>query len=166
MSGTGLRILEISMLCLGGGGGTLIIAILKRKSEIRAADASADSVQADATTKMAEVSNKLTHRLAEEIERQTARALALEDRMDEIRAVADRGRAETARLQSENDRLGRQIGALRADLDVSRTVNARQGDEILDLRADLDASRTELEAARAQMASLQARLEVALRAQA
>ena len=117
-------ILQILSIFLGGGAVQLIVAIFRRRSELREIDARASNLEDD-------ISGKLTKRLAEELERQAGREVAMEDRIDELRNATDASRTALVTLQIEKDRLDREVAQLKQELVICRR-------EVGDLQARID----------------------------
>lgn len=118
MNGSAAQIVMSTVaVILGGGTVQLVIAIIRKRSELGNIDAQSDEIQA-------KIAERLRDSLAEQAERQEARALALEVRIDELREELVRERAECdRRILAEvesSGRLVREVAKLRTDLAVAR----------------------------------------------
>lgn len=115
-------ILQIASIFLGGGAVQIVVAIFRRRSELKEIDARAESLTAS-------VQDQLTQRLAEENVRQAERAVVMEQRLEEMRARLGNERKEVgvelAACVAENERLNRQVASLRLDLEDTRMQIAR-----------------------------------------
>lgn len=110
-------ILSTIAVILGGGTVQLIIAIIRKRSELGNIDAQSDDIQA-------KIAERLRDSLAKESERQETRSLALEARIDVLHEESLRERAECdRRILAEveaSSRLVREVAKLRTDLAVAR----------------------------------------------